>query len=163
MKKIANAAPALFCLVNLAYPVCALLTRIYGLRKTAFLYPILPPVVAVLSMILGSIWFVFSKEDDIDVNIVHVIFAAFAPVLSFINGVYALNIDSGFWTLLSVILTWIEAVHIPMGCFSLASGKRLRSILMLVACAVMLLNAIPLVYPRFAQDLFTIALIERIF
>jgi len=163
MKKLANAAPVLFFLTQLLYPICALLTFTYGMRRTAFLYTFLTPVVVVLSLVLGSIWFVSSKEGVVDVNIVHVIFAVLAPALSFINGVCLLRNANDAWSFLSVILMWIEAIHIPMGCFSLASGERLRSILMLIACTGAMLVALWIIYPLIAGDIFAISLFERIF
>lgn len=132
MKKIANAAPALFCLVNLAYPVCARLVRLNGSSPAELPTNVFFPAICILSVLLAVLWFCFSFDNKDSVRGIHVLLSLFAPTLAAINGMCFMLTDATIWPCVCALAMWFSSLLIPIGCNDLRLGKGFRGVLTMV-------------------------------
>lgn len=129
MKKLANTAPALFCLVSLIYPVGARLARLNGALPAALPTHVFFPAISILSVLLAAMWFCFSFDNRNSVRGIHVLLGIFAPTLAAINGLCFMLTDATFWPCIHALVMWFSSLLIPIGCNDLRLGKGFRGIL----------------------------------
>lgn len=143
MKKLAAATPALFCLINLLFPVTLWIAKNAGPAPFAMSTNILFPFIAILAMLTAFVWFCYSFDHRADVHGVHVLFGIFAPTLAAINGLCFMLTAPTFWPCIFAVAMWISSLFIPAGCNDLRLGRGLRGVLTVApGICVMLFAAI---------------------
>lgn len=142
MKKLAKSAPALFCLVNLIYPVSARLARLNGPSPVALPTHIFFPIICIIAVALAVLWFCFSFDNKDAVRGYHVLLSIFAPTLAAINGLCFMLTDATFWPCIYAIAMWLSSLFIPIGCNDLRMGKGFRGVLTMIPGVCVMIFAV---------------------
>lgn len=142
MTKFASATPALFCLVNLIYPISTRIAKSNGMETSPLCGNVWFPILTALAAIFACIWFCYSFNNAEHVNGLHSLFGVVSPTLAAVNGMCFMMADCGFLPCMFAIALWLSSLLVPAGCNDRRLGRHFRGILMLAPGACVLILAL---------------------